>query len=219
MNIVFDFGAVLFNWRPLELVAQVFPEMADTQQSAKDFAQSVFAHPDWMDFDRGLVDRHRISELIAQRLSLDPLRVTALVNSVEEQLYPLPDSLAILCALHAQRQVPGSPVSGLYFLSNMSVPFSRGLEQTHDFLGWFDGGIFSGDVQRIKPEPAIYELLQARYALSPANIIFIDDMPYNVEAAKALGWNAYQFTSAGQLRLDLASFLPDEFALESRLLP
>ena len=208
MNIVFDFGAVLFNWRPLELVAQVFPEMADTQQGAKDFAQSVFAHPDWMDFDRGLVDRYRIAELTAQRLSLKPQRVTALVNSVEEQLHPLPDSIAILRDLYAQRQLPGSPVSGLYFLSNMSEPFSRMLEQTHDFLGWFDGGVFSGDVQCIKPEPAIFELLQTRYALSPSDILFIDDMAYNVEAAQVLGWKAVQFTSARQLRRDLEPFLP-----------
>ena len=186
----------------------MFPEMAVTQHSAREFAQSVFSHPDWMDFDRGLVDRHRIAELTAQRLSLEPQRVTALVNSVEEQLHPLPDSLEVLRDLYAQRQLPGSPVSGLYFLSNMSKPFSRMLEQKHDFLGWFDGGVFSGDVQRVKPEPAIYELLQSRYALSPSDIFFIDDMAYNVEAAKALGWNAVQFTSAAQLREDLARWLP-----------
>jgi putative hydrolase of the HAD superfamily len=208
MHIVFDFGAVLFTWRPLELVAQVFPEHATTQQAAKDFAQSVFGHPDWMDFDRGVNGRVRIAALTSQRLSLDLQRVTALVDSVGAQLLPLPDTLDVLRELHVRRQIAGSAVRGLYFLSNMSVPFSRMLEQTHDFLGWFDGGIFSGDVQLIKPEPAIYELLQTRYALSPPDIVFIDDMAYNVEAAQALGWNAIQFSSAAQLREDLARFLP-----------
>lgn len=208
MNVVFDFGAVLFKWRPLELVAQVFPEHALTQQAAQDFARSVFAHSDWMDFDRGLLDRHRVAALTSQRLSLDLPRVSALVNSVESELLPLPQTLEVLRELHAQRQVDDSAVNGLYFLSNMSKPFSRMLEQTYDFLGWFDGGIFSGDVQLIKPEPAIYQLLQTRYALDPTSIVFIDDMPYNVEAAKALGWNAVQFTSAAQLRKDLAHWLP-----------
>lgn len=214
MHIVFDFGAVLFQWRPLELVAQGFPEHAATPQAAKDFAQAVFAHPDWLDFDRGLVDRKRVAALTSQRLSLDLQRVTALVDSVEAQLLPMPQTLDILRALHAQRQIAGGPVTGLYFLSNMSEPFSRMLEQRYDFLSWFDGGIFSGDVQSVKPEPAIYQLLQTRYALHPASILFIDDMQYNVEAAKALGWNATQFISAAQLQRELAPLLPDVFAAE-----
>lgn len=208
MNIVFDFGAVLFAWRPLDLVAAAFPELADTPQSAKDFAQSVFAHPDWMDFDRGRIGRTRVAELTAQRLGLDLQRVTVLVDSVEEKLIPLPDTLAVLRELHVLKQQTSAAVTGLYFLSNMSEPFSRMLEQSHEFLQWFDGGIFSGDVQLIKPEAAIYELLQTRFALDPTSIVFIDDMPYNVEAARALGWHAIHFTSAAQLRAALAPQIP-----------
>ena len=209
MNIVFDFGAVLFDWRPLDLVAQAFPELAGTPQSAKDLAQSVFAHDDWMNFDRGRLDRKSVAGRTAQRLSLDLQRVTALVDSVETGLTPLPQTLALLRELHALRQAPGSGVSGLYFLSNMSESFSRTLERDYDFLQWFDGGIFSGDVQLIKPEPAIYELLQSRYALTPETTIFIDDMPYNVDAAKALGWHAIHFSTAEQVRNELTALIPD----------
>ncbi len=204
MNIVFDFGAVLFAWHPLDLVAHAFPEIANTPQSAREFAQSVFAHPDWLDFDRGLVDREGIAALTASRLALDVRRVSALVDSVEENLVPLPESLTVLRELHAQRQSASDSVTGLYFLSNMSVPFSRTLEERYDFLTWFDGGIFSGDVQRVKPEAAIYEMLQSRYALNPATTIFIDDMPYNVDAARELGWHAIHFTGAAALRLALS---------------
>ena len=207
MNIVFDFGAVLFAWRPLELVAAAFPELAGTPQSAEDFAQSVFSHPDWMDFDRGRIGRQRVAELTAQRLGLDLPRVITLVDSVEEKLIPLPETLTVLRELHALRQEASEAVNGLYYLSNMSEPFSRTLEQRYDFLDWFDGGIFSGDVQLIKPERAIYELLQTRFALDPASVVFIDDMPYNVEAARALGWHAIHFTSAIQLCAELAQHI------------
>jgi putative hydrolase of the HAD superfamily len=207
MNIVFDFGAVLFAWRPLELVAAAFPELAGTPQSAEDFAQSVFSHPDWMDFDRGRIGRQRVAELTAQRLGLDLPRVITLVDSVEEKLIPLPETLTVLRELHALRQEASKAVNGLYYLSNMSEPFSRMLEQRYDFLDWFDGGIFSGDVQLIKPEPAIYELLQTRFALDPASVVFIDDMPYNVDAARALGWHAIHFTSATQLCAELAQHI------------
>ena len=35
MNIVFDFGAVLFDWQPVQLVAQHFPERAATPAQAR----------------------------------------------------------------------------------------------------------------------------------------------------------------------------------------
>jgi putative hydrolase of the HAD superfamily len=74
MNVLFDFGSVLFKWRPLELVAQVFAQHALKRQAA---------NADWMDFDRGVLDRHRVAARTAHRLSLDLQRVTALVDSVE----------------------------------------------------------------------------------------------------------------------------------------
>ena len=55
-------------------------------------------------------------------------------------------------------------------------------------MQWFDGGLFSGDVKMGKPDPAIFNLLAARYALNPADTMFIDDMQVNVEAAAAIGW-------------------------------
>ena len=39
----------------------------------------------------------------------------------------------------------------------------------------------------IKPEPGIYKLIISKYQLDPAHTVFIDDMPVNIEAAKAAG--------------------------------
>ncbi|HRA63620.1 MAG TPA: HAD-IA family hydrolase, partial [Burkholderiaceae bacterium] len=94
----------------------------------------------------------------------------------------------------------------LYFLSNMPAPFARTLERRHDFLSWFDGGIFSADVRLIKPDPAIYALLETRYLLDPARTVFIDDLAANVSAAQARGWRGVHFQSAAQAAPHL---LPD----------
>ena len=40
----------------------------------------------------------------------------------------------------------------------------------------------------VKPDPAIYHLLEERYDLTPAKTVFIDDTPVNIEAARNLGW-------------------------------
>ena len=35
MNLVFDFGAVLFHWQPAQLVAESFPDLAATPQAVQ----------------------------------------------------------------------------------------------------------------------------------------------------------------------------------------
>ncbi|RFO97491.1 haloacid dehalogenase [Rhodoferax lacus] len=210
MNVVFDFGAVLFTWRPADIVADVFPERAGTEADARQLAHAVFSHQDWHNFDRGLMEMDNVISRTASRLRLDPARLQALVYSIGERLQPMQDTVAVLRSLHDRRQLgeraqseSGGSVRGLYFLSNMPVPYARELEQKHAFLGQFDGGIFSGDVLCSKPDPGIYSLLQSRYGLVPGSTVFIDDLKANVDAARALGWAGIHFTSAEQLTEEL----------------
>jgi len=206
MNIVFDFGAVLFTWRPAELLARSFPVAASTLQQAAQLAHAVFGHADWHNFDRGTLAMEEVIARTAQRLGLDHGVLSELVEGIGEQLLPMDASVALLTQLHALRRQSDSALR-LYYLSNMPVPYARTLERLHPFLQWFDGGIFSGDVQHIKPEPAIYQLLQTRYVLEPAHTVFIDDLKSNVTAAQALGWAGIHFASVPQLRSQLGAFV------------
>jgi putative hydrolase of the HAD superfamily len=205
MNLVFDFGAVLIDWQPARLVAQYFPEMTATSQTAEPLARAIFSHADWHAFDRGALTQEEVTERTAQRLSLPHAQVHLLVSGIGERLLPIEETLAVLVDL-VHRRHQRADVS-LYFLSNMPLPYARVLEQKHAFLGWFDGGIFSGDVQLVKPEPMIFHLLQTRYALEPGRTLLIDDLQGNVNAARALGWHGLQFTSAQQLRSDLDTLI------------
>ena len=54
MNYVFDFGAVLVTWQPLNLLAECFPQQADTPAHAGHLAHAVFGHEDWQNYDRGV---------------------------------------------------------------------------------------------------------------------------------------------------------------------
>lgn len=202
MNIVFDFGAVLFTWQPAQLLAQTFPGHATTPQQAHALAHSVFAHPDWHAFDAGTLEMDVVIERIVTRLQLPQGGVRMLVESIGDRLEPITDTIDILRDLRARRQA-GDGVNGLYFLSNMPVPYARELEALHPFLQWFDGGVFSGDVHLIKPDPAIYQMLQQRYELLPERTLFIDDLQGNVRAARAEGWQAIHFESPSQVATEL----------------
>jgi putative hydrolase of the HAD superfamily len=198
MNVVFDFGAVLFTWRPVDIVGQAFPERAATKAEAQQLAHALFSHEDWHDYDRGLLEMDAVVERLSSRLDLDRDAVQTLVQNIGECLQPIDETVAVLQSLQARRQA-GEGVSGLYFLSNMPRPYARELEQKHAFLQHFDGGIFSGDVLLSKPNPAIYQMLQERYQLRPESIVFIDDMHANVQAAHDLGWQGIHLTQAHTL--------------------
>ena len=221
MNLVFDFGAVLVEWQPARLLQTHFPKLANTAEGFGQLAQDFFHHADWQSFDRGTLGLAEVARRTAARLNLPQLQVQGLMESIGDLLTAKPDTLAVLEDLHRQRthkkrahkqgaheqtahnQAAHNQPLRLYYLSNMPVPFARTLEKNHPFLSWFDGGIFSGDVQSIKPEASIYQLLQSRYQLVPDQTLFIDDMPVNVQAARACGWQGIHFESATQLAAEL----------------
>lgn len=205
MNYVFDFGAVLVNWKPVNMLAECFPQQADSPAHAGHLAHAVFAHADWHDYDRGVLTMDAVIARTSTRLELDAQRFGALVRSIGQRLLPMPESIEWLASLKDRRDA-GEDVR-LYFLSNMPVDYARELEHSYDFVGWFDGGIFSGDVGSIKPEPAIYQQLQQRHALVPQQTVFFDDLLGNVQAARAQGWHAIHFHNAPQAQADVAALL------------
>ncbi len=205
-HLVMDFGAVLFQWQPAQLVSAHFPELAATPEAAQHLARSIFRHADWHAFDCGTLSAEVVTARTSARLDLPQARVHGLVSDIGERLLPIAETLALLADLERRRRERGD--LRLFFLSNMPAPFARILEQKYVFLQWFDGGIFSGDVQRSKPDPSIYQLLQSRYTLAPEQTLFVDDLQENVDVARTLGWSGVRFVSAAQLRSSLADWLP-----------
>ena len=199
MNVVFDFGAVLFSWRPADILAETFPALASAPADASALAKAVFGHADWHAFDQGLLAMDEVVDRTQRRLGLHGPTLMDLVAGIGERLRPIDECVDILDGLR-QRRDAQQGVAGIYFLSNMPLPYARHLEARHGFLRWFDGGIFSGDVRLIKPDPAIYQALQQRFDLPASRTVFIDDLSANVESAQSLGWRGIHFRSPEQLK-------------------
>lgn len=205
MNVVFDLGAVVVAWEPARLLQAHFPERAPTPEAAQVLAKAFFHHEDWFAFDCGLRSVDEVVSRTASRLNLAQSAVHDMVAPLGERLDPIADSVELLDELRARRE--GGEDVRLYYLSNMPVPYARALERRLPFFQWFDGGVFSGDVKRIKPDNEIYELLAWRHGLEPSRTLFIDDMAPNVEAARALGWHAIHCTTPKALRAQVARYL------------
>ncbi len=213
MNVVFDFGAVLFNWQPDQLISRHFPALADSPEQLRQMARNIFSHEDWQNFDRGVVTVEDVITRTASRLDLHEPALTRLIASIPDHLIPIEQSLALLIQL-VQRRQQQSDVR-LYYLSNMPEPIARVLQQRHEFLQGFDGGIFSGDVKLIKPDPGIYAMLENRFSLEPVDTVFIDDLQANIDVAKSRGWQGIHFQSPQQAEVALAAVFSSQVGTKS----
>lgn len=198
MNVVFDFGGVLFDWQPHEFLSKLLPERAPTPEAAHTLAADFFQAwgGDWAAFDRGSIEPGALAQQIASRTGLAVHDALKVIEGVPHELQPVAGSVALLRRLHAAGHA-------LYFLSNMPEPYAQHLELNHTFLGLFRDGVFSARVRLIKPEPEIYEHLVRRFGIDPADTLFIDDVALNAEAARAAGWQAVQFENVAQCEREL----------------
>jgi putative hydrolase of the HAD superfamily len=69
----------------------------------------------------------------------------------------------------------------------------------------FDEVIGSAAVGLAKPDERIFQLAADAFGVRPAECFFADDLAPNIAAARALGMDGVVFTSADQLRSELAA--------------
>ncbi len=74
-------------------------------------------------------------------------------------------------------------------LSN-SGPGAREAERHWGFEAMTDDLVYSHEVGLAKPDPAVYALVAARLGVEGSEIVFLDDVAANVDAARAAGWHA-----------------------------
>lgn len=99
-------------------------------------------------------------------------------------------------------------------LSNMGDTVLASLEKEFDWLGGFDVLVWSFQLGMAKPDPAIYRHLLNELGTRPDETLFLDDKAINVEAARALGIRALEFSTIERLREDLiAAGLESELPL------
>lgn len=191
-TVVFDLGRVLLTYEP---EVYLRGRLADAAVIS-DVLQLTFGSAEWAMLDRGTLDEETaIAKWIARRPDLEGA-IRYAFDGWYELLQPLAGSVALLEELKANGY-------RLLILSNFHRAAHQALEREHHFFELFDGAVFSYEAGLLKPEPQIYQLLIARYGLTPAETLFIDDMADNVAAAKAQGLQAVQFQTPAALRTQL----------------
>ncbi len=88
-------------------------------------------------------------------------------------------------------------------LSNMGDSVLESIQREFSWLGGFDVRVWSFQLLMAKPDPAIYHHVLKELGTRPEETLFIDDKLVNVEAAKAIGMKAIEYSTIARLREDL----------------
>lgn len=91
----------------------------------------------------------------------------------------------------------------LYLLSNTNSIHSKYGYNHYEFLREFDKIFLSYEIGYVKPEIEIYKTVEKYCGLPADRLIFIDDIPDYVNAAKSLGWDGINFTNYENLIKEL----------------
>jgi len=191
-TVVFDLGGVLVDWDPRYLYRQLF----DDPDEMESFLAEVTTAEWNAQQDAGRPWAEAVELLVAEHPQRREL-IEAFHRRWPEMLAgEIPGTVDVLADLRAEGV-------RLVALSNWSAETFPVARERFDFLAWFEGIVISGDVGVNKPDRQIFEHLMEHFGIEPAEALFIDDSSANVEAAKALGLSAIQFTDAEALRREL----------------
>ena len=193
LNIVFDLGGVVFEWRPDKIIRHVFKDEA-TQALVE---SEIFEHRDWVELDRGTLTLDRAIDRGTARTELPREDIERLFDAVPHFLIPIQDTIEMIRSIRDSSH-------RLFVLSNMHVASIAHLEKKHDIWDLFDGIVISSRIKKVKPELEIYQHLLNEHALVAADTVFIDDMQENLAAASKLGIHTIRFMNTDQCRRDLA---------------
>lgn len=177
--VVFDLGNVVVRWTPHVILSEAFITETDF------FTWNT-------ELDRGAPFDELVGEMrgryphFADQFDAFRDRWPETLGEVMQETLDVVDALR-------GRGVP------CYVLTNSSAETLPRSALVQEVLTQFDGVAISGALGLLKPDAAIFHATAEMFGLDPSATWFVDDSRPNVEAARALGWNAIHFTGSESL--------------------
>lgn len=187
--VLWDFGNVVVRWNPRTLYQKIFPDPVECDRFLSDVCTLEWHAPT----DCGVTFAENCAALIARRPEHEA-EIWAWHRRWDEMFSgPIEETEAAIEALHAR----GVPQYGLSNISHETIESTLAMSPA---FGRLAGFVASGLERVMKPDPAIYRLVCERFALRPADILFVDDSARNIAAARSLGFDVHHFTDPAALR-------------------
>jgi putative hydrolase of the HAD superfamily len=185
--VIFDLGEVLAT--PPDLYASLAAPLGRHPEAV---GAAYWAYRDA--YDRGGIVQAFWNDVLAE-LGIPPAEsIVAELTRIDTAAWTTirPDAMPLLSSLSKTGIRVG-------ILSNATREMAQAARHTpwaQYITDWF----FSSELHLAKPDRAIYHHVTNTLGLPPECILFIDDRPVNVEAARDAGWNAHVWISGADTR-------------------
>lgn len=179
--VIFDIGNVLIGWQPERFYDSV---MGPERRQAMFDAVDLHAMNDAI--DKGAPFRETVYRTAEDHPEFAPF-IRMWHDRWAELAGPVIDHSVHLLRMLRRKGVP------VFTLTNFGRGSFAYAEVIFPILREFDRRYVSGHLGVIKPDPAIYEAVEADCGVPPAALLFADDRADNVAAAEARGWQGHLF--------------------------
>jgi 2-haloacid dehalogenase/putative hydrolase of the HAD superfamily len=187
--VLFDIGNVIVRFDPRALYVKILPDAEEREW----FLSNVCSTAWHVEHDRGA----RMDETIPALVARFPNYREAIEAWRDRAREILPDviapSVAAIDALHA-RGVP------LFALTNMPAEWAPMITAMSPAFVRFRDIVVSTHEGLIKPDPRLYRIALDRMGRRADEVLFIDDSPANIDAARDLGFDVHLFDDPAALR-------------------
>jgi FMN phosphatase YigB (HAD superfamily) len=196
-TLVFDFGNVVAFFSHRRAAEQLLTFTRGAGHPVEELEETLFRGSLACDYDTGRITTRTFIDIVCDRFGLE-CDDDQFARAFADIFEPNTDICDLLPRLKAHHR--------LVLLSNTNEMHARHYQkQLAPHLAHFDARVFSHEVGAMKPDPAIYETCRARAGGVPAaQFFFLDDMPENVEAARACGWQGLVYRPGAGLARQLA---------------
>lgn len=137
-----------------------------------------------------LIYRFECGRIGREELFVKLQRLTGFTGTRDEfahafcDVFTLIEPMVQLNRLLRSRNVP------TYIFSNTNEVTIEFIRRSYPFFAEFDGYVFSYEHGAMKPDPKLYEVVERLTGKRGAEIFYLDDLPQNVAAGVARGWQA-----------------------------
>lgn len=192
--IIFDLGKVLVDF-DYSLAARKIA--ARSQQAPQDLHALLGSSPWLVEYESGRLDRRQFYERIRDAIGFAG-DLTEFGGYFARIFTEMPGTIA----LHAELRRHGYAT---YIFSNTNDLAIEHVRRDFPFFAHFEGYILSYEVGAMKPEPKIYEAMEAMTGRRGADLVYLDDRAENVAGGAARGWRAILHESSEKSRANLVA--------------
>lgn len=175
--VIFDLGKVLLDFDYGLVASRV---AARGKKSAEEIAHFLLQTRPLYQFETGLLTKAEFHRQVC-----DATGYCGTADDFAIEFGDIFTPIDPMIQLQAELRAGGVPT---FIFSNTNELAINHIKKAYPFFGNFDGYILSYEHRAMKPDPAIYKVVEKVSGCSRAELLYLDDRPENTAQGSERGW-------------------------------